>query len=76
MAMETVSLKPWTTPNFAQFDMPRGKRQEGFKELPSIAVSDLSQAALDDLARQWLAELYHKAGKRNDWTTISPENAP
>lgn len=72
MIHETVVLRPWQVPNFASVDMLPGKREDGLRDRPTIAVADLSQAALDGLAHQWLADLYQKAGKPNKWVTISP----
>lgn len=67
MASVELKLKPWTTPNFAQIEQPPGKRQDGFKELPSISVKDLSPQALSDLAEQWCNELYRRAGKAQNF---------
>lgn len=71
MATFELKLRPWTTPNFATAEMPVGKRQDGARELPTIAVADLSEEALSDLAQQWLGELYDKAGKPRNWSFVS-----
>lgn len=62
-----MKLKPWQVPNFAQVEMPPGLKQGGVRELPSIAVADLSDEALTGLAVQWLTDLYAKAGKTPNW---------
>ncbi len=67
MASIEMKLKPWQTPNYAQVELPSAPKQEGVRELPSVHVSELSLEALDDLARQWLTDLYNKAGKRDQY---------
>ena len=62
---QTVRLKPWQVPNFAGIEMPPGLKQEGFKELPTIAIKDLDYEALCGLAEQWLRELFSKANRPN-----------
>jgi hypothetical protein len=68
MAELRMKLKPWAVPNFATIELPPEPKQNGFRELPSIAVAELSADALSDLAEQWLTELYQKAGKPHNWT--------
>ena len=42
-----VKLIPPLMPNFISIAMPIGKRQDGFKPAPQIAVSDLSKEEAD-----------------------------
>lgn len=70
MATFEMKLRPWIVPNFATLDMPVGRKQDGPRELPTIAVADLSEEALTDLAQQWLTELYAKAGQPHNWSFV------
>jgi hypothetical protein len=63
-----LPLKPWQVPNFANVDMPPRPRQDGMVSNPSFKVEELAQDALDDLAAQWLADLYTKANKTSPFT--------
>lgn len=74
MICETVSLKNWTVPNFAQFDIPARPKQDGIRELPTVPVAELSASALSWLAEAWLTELYAKAGKPHDWNFVRDES--
>lgn len=58
-----VKLKPFQVPNFVGIERKPGLKQEGMQELPTIAIEDLSKAALNALAQAWLDELYRKANK-------------
>lgn len=71
MAHLEMKLKPWLAPNFATLEQPPGLKQEGLRELPSIAVKDLPQATLDALAAEWLTNLYAKAEKPRNWTLLA-----
>lgn len=55
-------LKAWTTPNFANVDMPPRPKQDGVHALPSIPMSEIPMDALDALVAQWRREVYDKAG--------------
>jgi hypothetical protein len=68
MASVEMKLKPWQTPNFASIEAPPRPKGEGFTELPSIPITELSAAALSALAEEWLTSLYQKAGKAQDWS--------
>jgi hypothetical protein len=67
MATQPLKLRPWRAPNYANVDMPLGRRQDGFTQLPSFALSELAQEALDDLTEQWLNDVYRTAGKVSPW---------
>lgn len=43
-----VELNPPMMPNFISMKMPVGKRQDGFKPAPQIAVSDLSKEEAEE----------------------------
>lgn len=68
-----LKLKPMLTPNYVQVDMPPGAKEDGVRELPSIAVKDLPEQALDAIVSQWLTDLYKKAGKPNAWALFRHE---
>ncbi len=72
-ASHAMKLKPWIVPNFVQFEMPPGKREDGLKSLPGMHVSELTHAELSDLAEEWLMELYLKAGKVRNFTFTPPK---
>ena len=67
MSSIALKLKPFMVPGFVQAEMPPGKRQDGIAELPSFALADLSQEALDGLASDWLDALYARANKKHKW---------
>jgi hypothetical protein len=62
-----MKLKPWQVPNFANIEMPPGRKEDGVQALPSIPIKELSIEALNGLATGWLLDLYEKAGKPNPW---------
>lgn len=76
MASFEMKLRPWIVPNFATLEMPVGRREDGPRELPTIAVADLSEEALTELAQQWLDELYKKAGKARNYSFVSGRKSP
>lgn len=65
MSEPSVSLKmqPWQTPNYASVQMPAGKRQDGFVELPKLHVRDLDVSVLSEMCDRWRADVFAKAGK-------------
>lgn len=74
MTIETkivTRLKTWQTPNFATVDLPPGRKEDGPKPLPTIAIADLGAEALDALAQAWLNELYTKATRINPFHCTS-----
>jgi hypothetical protein len=62
-----VKLKPFLVPNFANVEHPARARQDGLQHAAGIHISDLPASALRELAHDWLAGLYDKAGKPYDW---------
>jgi len=60
----TQELQPFTTPNFVVGVRPPGKREEGFKELPKYALSELSDETLAALCDKFRAEVFEKARKK------------
>ncbi len=56
-----LKLKTPMTPNFIYIEMPPGQRQDGFKEGPSISISDLSNEQLEEIGNEWTRELIEKA---------------
>lgn len=67
MAEISLKLKPWTPPIYALVERPPGKREDGFREAPSVHVKDLPEDALHALAHEWLVELYRKTGRPMPW---------
>lgn len=59
----TIELQPVQVPNFVRPVAPVGKRQDGFKELPAIPVSDLSVDTLEAVCAEFRRGLFEKAGK-------------
>ncbi len=65
--MTEINLKIQTpsVPNFVRIEIPhQGKKEDGFKELPTIAVGDLTDEQLDRLAHDWKIKLYEVANKQ------------
>lgn len=60
-----LKLKPFNTPNFVLVDMPARPKQEGVTSLPSFPLHELSVESLDQLCRQFRAEVFTKAGKKD-----------
>ncbi len=58
MAKTHVHLRPWSHPNFAT-------ATAGINGELSIPIAELQQEALDELAQEWLVDLYTDAGKIN-----------
>lgn len=59
----TIKLKPFLTPNFAIMEMPPGKREDGFKELPSVPLPEIDATELASMCDAFRAEIFRKAGK-------------
>lgn len=57
-----IAFEKWRVPNFACVaqDPSLAQRSEGGT---AIRIENLDGVALDDLAAEWLADLYAKAGK-------------
>jgi hypothetical protein len=60
-----VEVNAWQTPNFVTLKTPPRPRQEGWKEAPSIPLSELDADALSLLCDEFRAEVFRKAGKRD-----------
>jgi hypothetical protein len=54
-----VRLKPWNVPNFASVEVEQGK------DAQSVAVRDIDESALRELAEKWLDDLYSKTDFHN-----------
>lgn len=64
MAIETkIKLQPFRVPNFAICEVPAGRRQDGFKEAPKYALSELDDETLEELCRQFKDDVFAKARK-------------
>lgn len=60
-----VELRPFSVPNFVIQVMAPGKRQDGFKEAPSYALSELDADTLSEMCDEFRAEIFKKAGKED-----------
>lgn len=63
MSRIEVELNPFRTPNFVTHKMPPGKRQDGFKEPRSYALSTLAPYTLSEMCDEFRAEIFRKAEK-------------
>jgi len=63
MADIKVKLRPLMTPNYAIQEMPAGLKQDGLRELPKFALSELDAETLSDLCDEFRREIFTKAGK-------------
>jgi hypothetical protein len=52
------SFKCFGVPKFVTLLQPSSSREEDFRKMEGIPISDLSETALDALAQQWLTHLY------------------
>lgn len=66
----TMRLKRWMAPNYAIIETSPRPKQEGIQPLPTVPVTELGQAALDELAGAWLTDLYTKAGKQSPFERV------
>lgn len=57
-----VELLPFQTPNYVIVAMPSGRRQDGFKEAPKLALHELSQETLSKMCDQFREDVMRKAG--------------
>lgn len=62
MASINLKLRPFEVPTHVTIEMPAGKRQDGVKPLPALALSDLSDEALQALIEEF-AENVMKAAR-------------
>jgi hypothetical protein len=58
-----MKLRPWVVPNFAVVETPPRKREEGFREAPTIPLADLDPGVLAAMCSQFRAAVFAKAGK-------------
>lgn len=69
-----VELRPFTTPNFVIQRMAPVKREEGFKEAPKYALSELEPSVLSELCDTFRREIFEKAGKADPKGTLPKGN--
>ena len=62
MATISKELKPWRAPNFAA--LAGGEYSAG------VPVSELPRSTLNEMAADWLDDLYRKAGKQSPWMNM------
>jgi hypothetical protein len=60
-----LKLRPWMAPNFAVPESPPGRREDGVRFEAGIHVRDLPVETLAEMADEWRAELFRKAGKKD-----------
>ncbi len=63
MATLSLELVPFPVPNEVSIKMPAGKRQDGMKPLPTLALEDLSTEALEALLSEFCEAVMAKAKK-------------
>lgn len=63
----TLKIQTPNVPNFVRIELPSsGKREDGFKDLPIIAIGDLSDTQLDQLAHDWKIKLFQNANRQRE----------
>lgn len=60
MATIEQKLKPFGTPNFVIIEQPPGRRQDGFKEAPSIPLRDVPEQVLLQMCEDFKQEVLRK----------------
>lgn len=63
MASIDLKLRPFSVPNFVLLEMPPGKCQEGFNEMPSIPIKDVPESVLLQMCEDFKAEILRKKHK-------------
>lgn len=62
MAEIKLKLKTPNVPRYIAIESPHGsERQDGFKELPSVAICDLTEEQLEGIAKDWRFALFEQA---------------
>jgi len=64
MAEIKMKLKTPSVPNFIVIETTPGKREDGFKEAPTIRVGDLSNETLEEIAEDWKRALFENAARQ------------
>jgi hypothetical protein len=64
MKME-FKLMPFIVPNFVSVSMPAGKREDGIKTLPSLALHELEPDVLSGLCDEFRKDVFAKAMKKD-----------
>lgn len=57
-----IKLKPFSTPNFVIMVTNPTTRQEGFKDAPSFALSEVDKETLEEMCAEFRKEVMRKAG--------------
>ena len=60
---QKIKLQPFRVPNFVLVKQEPGKREDGFKEGPKYALSELDEFALSMLCDKFREDVFKKAGK-------------
>jgi len=60
-----IELSPWLVPNYVTAKMPPVLRQEGFKEAPKWALSEVDAEELSLQCDKFREEVFRKAGKND-----------
>lgn len=61
--MLQIELQPFRVPNYVIAVGNPGKREDGFQEAPKYPLSDLSAETLEQMCREFRAEVFRKADK-------------
>lgn len=71
----TVNLKPWPVPDHATVELPPQPKQAGMQALPTIPLGELDPDALDNLAQEWLDNLYANVKRRSPFYSTAKDRA-
>lgn len=58
-----IELQPFIAPNFVVVKMPPGSRKDGFKTAHSFHIREVDAETLDNMCREFRAEVFRKAEK-------------
>lgn len=68
-----LKLKTPSVPNFILLDLPVIYKQDGFSGSPSIAVGDLDNEQLEEIAKEWKISLFSIASRQRK-EKLEPKN--
>jgi hypothetical protein len=58
-----LKLKPFEVPTHVTIAMPPGRKQDGMKPLPTLALEDLDEETLNSLIEEFAQAVMTAAGK-------------
>lgn len=63
MATFNTKLKPFEVPTHVTLDLPAGKKEDGFKALPTLPLEALDEDTLNALIEEFALAVMTAAGK-------------